>query len=351
MDSLARAGGAAGGSIAPLAAAMTKQAQSASEEEGLLARHASQGSDAEPGDGAGSQGEEAAGEKARRSGMLAALLYGSTSITITFFNKAVFFVWHFDYPVTISLLQVSLSLLLFLALHAHGTITLPALSARMAVMAAPLAIFWCLNVLSGIFTLEYMSIPMFSTLRRLTTLIVLIGEHVLLRKYATRPIWLAVIVMTLGALVAGVSDLDFNPMGYMCVTINNLCTAAYLLLIQITKRDLQVSNLQLLFLMNLCSLPFLVITFLCFDAQLVSQYAHLRNPSFMLVLFCSCLQVRAGLGDGERPSGTQGGMPRRAVRGHTAARGGEHGICARLTAPRIALITRAVRRALFRPLF
>lgn len=274
---------------------MTKQAQAASEEEGLLARRASQSSDdVERGDsrGVGRSGE-AAGEKARRSGLLAALLYGSTSITITFFNKAVFFVWHFDYPVTISLLQVTLSLLLFVALHAHGTIQLPALSIRVMGMAAPLAIFWCLNVLSGIFTLQYMSIPMFSTLRRLTTLIVLIGEHVLLRKYATRPVWVAVIIMTLGALIAGISDLDFNPVGYMCVTVNNLCTAAYLLLIQVTKRDLQVSNLQLLFLMNLCSLPFLVVTCLIFDAQLVLSYAYLRDPSFLMVLFCSCLQVRA----------------------------------------------------------
>ena len=282
---------------------MPKQVEVAAEEEGLLARRTSQDSlDIERGNGAAHdvrerrRDGEAAGEKARRSGLLAALLYGSTSITITFFNKAVFFVWHFDFPVTISLLQVSLSLLFFVAMHVHGTIQLPALSLRMVGMAAPLAIFWCLNVLSGIFTLQYMSIPMFSTLRRLTTLIVLIGEHVLLRKYATQPVWIAVIVMTLGALVAGVSDLDFNPMGYMCVTINNVCTAAYLLLIQITKRDLQVSNLQLLFLMNLCSLPFLAVTCLIFDAQLVLHYSYLRNPSFLLVLLCSCVQASARTG-------------------------------------------------------
>jgi solute carrier family 35 protein len=273
-----------------------KRVESAGEEDALLGRPAD--GDVERGSGddddaRSADGASAAAEKSRRAGLLAALLYGCTSITITFFNKAVFFVWHFDFPVTISMLQVLMSLGLFAAMHVHGTISLPSLSAKAMWQAAPLAIFWCLNVLSGIFTLQYMSIPMFSTLRRLTTLIVLIGEHVLLRRYATRPIWMAVIVMTLGALVAGISDLDFNPMGYMCVTINNVCTAAYLLLIQITKRDLQVSNLQLLFLMNLCSLPFLVTAFLAFDAQQVWAYPHLHNFAFILVLVSSCVQVRA----------------------------------------------------------
>lgn len=232
-------------------------------------------------------------EQSRRSGLLAAMLYGGTSITITFFNKAVFFVWHFDYPITISLMQVTSSLILFRLIGAHGTLQLPAISARILTVALPLAIFWCLNVLSGIFTLEYMSIPMFSTLRRLTTLIVLIGEHTLLRKYASRPVWASVLVMTTGALIAGVSDLEFNPIGYACVTINNLCTAGYLLLIQVTKSQLQVSNLQLLYLMNLCSFPFLLMAYLYFDSRAVFDYEHIKNWQFLLVLFCSCIQVMA----------------------------------------------------------
>jgi drug/metabolite transporter (DMT)-like permease len=234
-------------------------------------------------------------------------------------------------------------------MHLHGTISLPALSAKVLWQAAPLAIFWCLNVLSGIFTLQYMSIPMFSTLRRLTTLIVLIGEHVLLRRYATRPIWMAVIVMTLGALVAGVSDLDFNPMGYMCVTINNVCTAAYLLLIQITKRDLQVSNLQLLFLMNLCSLPFLATAFFAFDAQQVWAYPHLRDFSFVLVLVSSCVQVRSA----QRRAAARGGARRGARASPEPLRAREPCARASVSGLRAAASARAlpltVARSLVRP--
>jgi solute carrier family 35 protein len=272
---------------------MPKQVEAAGEEESLLARRSSV-EDIEQASGrAESEREVLAAEKSRRAGLLAALLYGSTSVTITFFNKAVFFVWHFDFPVTITLLQVCLSLVMFLCLHLQGAITLPALSLRMLGNSAPLAIFWCLNVLSGIFTLQYMSIPMFSTLRRLTTLFVLMGEHFFLRRYASQAVWASVLIMSSGALVAGVSDLDYNPMGYICVTINNVCTGAYLLLIQVAKRDLQVSNLQLLFLMNLCSLPFLALTAVFFDAQLVWNYEHLGNSRFLSVLFASCVQVRA----------------------------------------------------------
>lgn len=227
-----------------------------------------------------------------RKGLLAALLYGATSIAITFFNKAVFFVWHFDYAISISLVQVALSLVLFRVLCSAGLIQLPTISLPVLRQATPLAVFWCLNVLSGIFTLEFMSIPMFSTLRRLTTVIVLFGEHMILRKYASVRVWLSVGVMTVGALVAVAGDLDFNPLGYACVTINNLCTAAYLLLIQMTKSHLQVSNLQLLFLMNMCSFPFLCAASVAFEASAVVAYPYLRDPAFLLVLFCSCGQVQ-----------------------------------------------------------
>jgi len=226
-----------------------------------------------------------------RKGLLAALLYGSTSIAITFFNKAVFFVWHFDYAVTISLLQVTMSLLFFRVLGSSGALQLPTLTVPIARQAMPLAVFWCLNVLSGIFTLEFMSIPMFSTLRRLTTVVVLAGEHVILRKYASQRVWVSVGLMTVGALIAGAGDLDFNPAGYACVTINNLCTAAYLLLIQVTKSNLQVSNLQLLFLMNACSFPFLLAAAGLLEASSVAVYPHLWDPMFLLILFCSCAQA------------------------------------------------------------
>lgn len=49
------------------------------------------------------------------------------------------------------------------------------------------------NVVSGIAALQYLSVPMWSTLRRLTTLITMGGEVVMLAKEHSPQIWTAVV--------------------------------------------------------------------------------------------------------------------------------------------------------------
>lgn len=106
------------------------------------------------------------------------------------------------------------------------------------------------NVVSGIAALQYLSVPMWSTLRRLTTLITMGGEVVMLSKEHSPQIWTAVVrvacqstasssptghtalhciamcrsdrsnflatqgIMVAGAFVAGVYDLAFDATGY-----------------------------------------------------------------------------------------------------------------------------------------
>jgi hypothetical protein len=106
------------------------------------------------------------------------------------------------------------------------------------------------NVVSGIAALQYLSVPMWSTLRRLTTLITMGGEVVMLSKEHSSDIWTAVVrvacespassspsgqtvlhcaamrrsdkttcvaaqgIMVAGAFVAGVYDLAFDATGY-----------------------------------------------------------------------------------------------------------------------------------------
>ena len=49
------------------------------------------------------------------------------------------------------------------------------------------------NVVSGIAALQYLTVPMWSTLRRLTTLITMGGEVLMLAKQHRPEIWIAVV--------------------------------------------------------------------------------------------------------------------------------------------------------------
>jgi hypothetical protein len=60
--------------------------------------------------------------------LLACLQYGFVSIAITLFNRAVFSVYHFNYPSTVTLLQILVSLVFMYALRAAGVMQFSSLT-------------------------------------------------------------------------------------------------------------------------------------------------------------------------------------------------------------------------------
>jgi hypothetical protein len=64
--------------------------------------------------------------------LLVCLQYGLVSVAITLFNRAVFSVYHFNFPSTVTLLQIIVSLVYMYALRAAGRMQFGALSLRTA---------------------------------------------------------------------------------------------------------------------------------------------------------------------------------------------------------------------------
>ena len=254
------------------------------------------------------------------AGKLAACLaYGAVSVSITMFNKAVFSVYHFQYPAFVTTLQVRGGAANFVSIrrmrgfgspracvrppplvpqsrqhtqatvpaagagvrakegagawgsaeHKNDAITLPptphtqvalsivfmlALSffrvldigpvptVASAKAVAPLAGLWMLYVQSGVIALRHLTVPMYSVLRRSTTLLVVIGEYLAFGKVPTPPAAASIGAMAAGAALAGSADLSFSPVGYAWVGVCVVSTAAYLILIRLLgdktgKRD------------------------------------------------------------------------------------------------------------------
>ena len=96
---------------------------------------------------------------------------------------------------------------------------------------APLALCWWLYVVSGVTALRYLNVPMYSCLRRSTTLLVVLGEARLFHRRPSRAAAAALAAMVGGAALAGASDLSFSLPGYCWTGVCVCSTAAYLLLI------------------------------------------------------------------------------------------------------------------------
>lgn len=174
-----------------------------------------------------------------------------------------------------------------------GYVTLPVINRQTARQVLPLSIVWWTYVVSGIGALRYLTIPMFSTLRKSTAMIVLILEAIILRKRAKPSIWIAILIMVGGGFVAGATDLSFSFMGYVLVALCCVATAFYLVLIVSVTNSSKLGTFALLYYNNVLALPFMLgyLVFCTRELELVKLYPHLYDPKFVAFLLFSAAQA------------------------------------------------------------
>lgn len=224
--------------------------------------------------------------------VFACLSYGATSISITLFNKAVFSIYNFHYPNFVSTLQILVSLTFLWVMRTAGALTYSNVTRESAKQAAAMVFFWWLYLVSGVTALRFLNVPMYSTLRRVTTLMVALGEVVMFGKTYSPPASAALFIMVVGAIVAGVSDLSFSLPGYCWMTVLIFSTAAYLLSIRTLNSGSGMNQETLLWHNNLMGLPIMLLM-LVFSGELpqIPHFPQLYDPYFMAFLLLSAAQA------------------------------------------------------------
>ena len=84
----------------------------------------------------------------------------------TIYRQGIFSYYHFKHPSFMICTQICFSLVFSLGFRATGVISFP-IEKRHLGGCVVLATVWSINVVSGIAALQYLSVPMWSTLRRL----------------------------------------------------------------------------------------------------------------------------------------------------------------------------------------
>jgi hypothetical protein len=100
--------------------------------------------------------------------------YAAVSVAITFVNKVVLSVYHFEFEQTLILLQLMVGSMALLCLSEAGLCRIPIFDTKVAVKALPLAIWFFLYVATGLGSLRSLTVPTWSALRRLTALFILL---------------------------------------------------------------------------------------------------------------------------------------------------------------------------------
>eukprot|EP01052_Picozoa_sp_SAG31_P021431 SAG31_NODE_1657_length_7619_cov_10.364362_5_plen_111_part_00 len=102
----------------------------------------------------------------------------------------------------------------------------------------------------------------------------LMGEVVLQNKRHGNKVWASISLMVAGALVAGLTDMSYNGVGYALVAVNDVATALYLILVSSYADKKALGAMGLLFYLNLFALP-MVVSCECHHRQRLDARTHL----------------------------------------------------------------------------
>ena len=148
---------------------------------------------------------------------------------------------------------------------------------------------------------------MYTTLRRTTVVFVMLLEWLQSNKTSSSGVQASVVLMIVGALVAGYRDLHFDLLSYSIVFLYNLCTALYLVLINdISVREKRqaaqvehhehlqhrppLDKYDFMFYNNVITIPLLALIVLATDeTRALVHSPHASNPYFLLSLLASSL--------------------------------------------------------------
>jgi len=177
--------------------------------------------------------------------------YAASSVAITFANKIVLSTYDFRFEMTLLLSQLVLGTLAMTGLFAVGVCERPPLDATTLRKSVPLAWWFFVYVISGLGSLRSLTVPTWSALRRLTSIFILVLDYRLDGKVAPTGIWLSVLVMLVGGLIAAAGDFEGSIRGHVNVCINCAASALYLRAINTLRRSAGVSEVPPSFWHNL----------------------------------------------------------------------------------------------------
>lgn len=187
-----------------------------------------------------------------------AVIYSASGTLLILVNKVA--IRMFPYASLLVLMQNIITVILLLVGTAWCSASLgdlPRLSRSIVVRWTPLSCMFVVMLLSSLLALKHISAVSFVVLRNLTTIVVALGERVVLGSRFSWPAVATLWGMLFGAAIYGSADLLFAATGYAWIAVNILANSIYQVHVKMLAKDDTLSPLGMSFISNAVSLPFL----------------------------------------------------------------------------------------------
>lgn len=185
------------------------------------------------------------------------LLYSTLSLSTTLTNKSLLTTYSFSYPIALLYWQYIVTSVLVVIAKLLGIISYPWPKMDTIVRWLPLNVLFCLMLVSNTYALRYISIPMVTVIKAVSTVMTGLGDNIFFGQKLTAGIITSMVIMVISSVVAGFNDLDYNALGYFWAALNAISTTSYVLYMRKVLSSNKVSEFAAVFLNNTLGLPIL----------------------------------------------------------------------------------------------
>lgn len=157
--------------------------------------------------------------------LLSAVFYALVSLAVIFCNKAVMTRYdfgHFEFIACVQFLATTFVLTILIYLK---KIEVPAISITICKEILPITAMFLGNIICGLGSTKSLNLPMFTALRRFSIFMTMCAEYIVIGNKPSTSVFISVMMMIGGAMIAAIYDLTFDFQGYMLVFLNNSFTA------------------------------------------------------------------------------------------------------------------------------
>jgi GDP-mannose transporter len=240
------------------------------------------------------QNKEGAAELA--NGVVSCVAYSAVSVCMVISNKLISYTLDVDArdrlpQASVILFQCAVAVLMVAVAKRLGLVEYPSFNLATARSWLPLNILFIGMLFSGFMSLVYVSVPMVTITKNLSNIITVFGEWYLFGEPLSFLTLLSVLIMVVGAALAGVNDLEFNFLGYVWMAINCAFTAGYVLYMRYASTSIKLPRFGMVYYNNLLSMALLLPV-----CVMRSEFSAFFDPDIMTLPFLASNIVAGVLG-------------------------------------------------------
>mmetsp|Transcript_239 Transcript_239/g.532 ORF Transcript_239/g.532 Transcript_239/m.532 type:complete len:375 (-) Transcript_239:1234-2358(-) len=163
-----------------------------------------------------------------------------------------------DLNILLVVFQAIVAVLAVKISHQLGWVDIPPLSMETASQWAPVNIFFCAMLFTGMASLQYNSVPMVTIFKNVSNITTSIGDYYFFGNKPENLVIVAFGIMLLGAIAAASNDISVTPVGLLWMALNCLSSSGYVLYMKRATEEIKLTKFGMVFYNNVLCVCFLL---------------------------------------------------------------------------------------------